>query len=111
MAVFRIRTAAQAVIIDGDDFSGIHFPDKSGSQRIHRASLAADDIALSQAADGQGTQAMLVPAGIDAVARHNQEGERAVNHIQRFFDSDDAGTVRIVVFLADEMGQNFTIGG
>ena len=54
---------------------------------------------------------MLVAAGVDAVLRHDEEGERAFDHIERFADGEDAGPVVLLVVLADQVGQDLAVRG
>lgn len=97
-------------MVDGDDLAGGHVAHELRAQHVEGARLARYDPAVAQTADRQRAQSVLVAAGIDAVGRHDQEREGALEHVQRIDDGEDAGPVAEPGLLLDQVGQNLAIG-
>ena len=102
----RIAVRAQAMGVERDHLARLHVPQEAGAHDAEGAGLAADHIAVAQRADDQGLDAVLVPAGVDAVLGHHQDGEAAFDHVERLEDVDD--TVLAIVLL-DQMGEELAV--
>ena len=109
--VHRVVAAANPLLVDGDDFARLDVAHELGADDVEGAGLAAEHVALAQPPNREGAQSVLVAAGIDAVARHNQEGEGPFEHVQRIDNRVDARTVVVAGLLLDEVGQNLAVGG
>ena len=60
-------------MVDRDHLARLHVADKLRTHDAERAGLAAEDIAVADAPDGQRPQTVLVPHRIDPVIGHHHK--------------------------------------
>ena len=98
------------MVVDRDHLARLHVADKLRPHDAERAGLAAEDIAVADAPDGQRPEAVLVPHRINPVVGHHHKRKSPFNHIQGLHDRDDSRAVPFDRLLLDEVGQDLAVG-
>ena len=72
---------AQAVLVDGDELTGLDLADDGRADRLQRRGLGGDDPAALEAAEREGTHPPGVAGGIQRRLVHEDEGEGALRSL------------------------------
>ena len=75
----RSGSAADAVLVDGDQLARLDLADEAGADDVERGGLARDDPAALEPAEHQRAHAVRVAGGVQGVLVHEDEAERALS--------------------------------
>ena len=104
-----IELAADAVMVESNDFTRLHIADILSSEHIESASLTCHHISFTKLTDSERMESVLVSASIDTASCHNHECKGTVNLIQRLLESIDTRQFTVNALLLDKMRQHLCI--
>ena len=101
--------AVQAVAVHAHQFPGLDVPQETGPEFAESAGLAGDHVAVPERPDGERTEAVAVPAGIDGLLAQDDGREGAVQDIGGGKDARRA--VPVSLHAPDEVAEEFAVRG
>ena len=107
--IFRVFSRTQTVMVDGHDFTRLDITHIFRSDRAERAGFTADHITVPDPSDGERSQAIFVPAGVNPVLRHDQESESAFYHIQGLHNRENSRALAFQRIFLDKVRQYLAV--
>ncbi len=108
------EAAGDAVFGDHDELAGLDVALVLGMEEVEGAGFAGEDegvwsaVGAGDAAHGKGAEAVWIAGGEDAIARHHNDGEGAVDLAEGVGDAVDEGALGGV---GDELDDDLGVGG